>query len=462
MRWSIRNQLLVPLLVLLLGVVVGITSWSAFAAVRRERQQIETQVRHIAQRFNKFTFQFTPQTAFNVLKQTRDLSGAEYIIVDATGKYTTTFDEELTERPAVENIADDPAQLTLGAPVVVAGREYRVGAFRLTQPANQGSVVYILYPESLWRDAQWAALLPSIVIGSLGGLASLALAAVLAHRFSRRIQELERRTRLIAAGDFSPLPLPGRDDELRDLGLSVNEMAARLARLQEAIQQTERLRLLGQVSGGLAHQLRNSVTGARLAVQLYVHECPQAADNEPLQVALRQLDLVEANLRRFLDLGHADEPRREPCSLTDLVDEAVTLLKPQCKHAHIDLRWQKGDALGVSADAGQLGHLLHNILGNAVDAAGPGGWIEVLARCEGKTAANGAGDRAVVEVRDSGPGPAPEVAERLFEPFVTGKREGVGLGLAVARRVAEAHGGSIAWRRDDQSTCFRIELPLEP
>lgn len=66
----------------------------------------------------------------------------------------------------------------------------------------------------------------------------------------------------------------------------------------------------------------------------------------------------------------------------------------------------------------------------------------------------------MIEVSDSGPGPPPELAGRLFEPFVTGKREGVGLGLAVARRAALAHGGCIDWRRDNDRTCFQIELPL--
>jgi signal transduction histidine kinase len=87
-----------------------------------------------------------------------------------------------------------------------------------------------------------------------------------------------------------------------------------------------------------------------------------------------------------------------------------------------------------------------------VEAAGPDGWVEV--------AWGVASDqRAFVEIRDSGPGPPPEIANRLFEPFVTSKREGVGLGLAVARQVAEAHGGSIRWTRETNSTCFRIELP---
>src|SRR5439155_2062727 len=128
---------------------------------------------------------------------------------------------------------------------------------------------YIFYPETLWRGALWDAVWPSLVLGGSVGLASLGLAVGLGQRLSRRLRELERRTRLIASGDFSPMPLPRRNDEIRDLTRSVNEMADRLAKFQETAKRTERFRLLGQVSGGLAHQLRNGVTGAKLAVQLY-------------------------------------------------------------------------------------------------------------------------------------------------------------------------------------------------
>src|SRR5262249_4338197 len=153
---------------------------------------------------------------------------------------------------------------------------------------------------------------------------------------------------------------------------------------------TERLRLLGQVGSGLAHQLRNGVTGARLAVQLHARACNGKADGEALEVALRQLDLVEANLKRFLELGRTEALRREPCDLGALIDDAVTLLGPQCRHAHIDMRWQKPASHPMLlGDSVQLGHLFLNIISNAVEAAGTNGWVEVRLRIDESQTSNG-------------------------------------------------------------------------
>ncbi len=158
------------------------------------------------------------------------------------------------------------------------------------------------------------------------------------------------------------------------------------------------------------------------------------------------------DLNRFFDLGKTGL-RQEPCSLAELVDEAVRLLRPQCQHGRIDLIWKKPDAAGmVSGDSGQLGHLILNLLSNAVDAAGPGGTAE--ARLVQKES------RWLFEVSDSGKGPPPDIGDRLFEPFVTGKLEGVGLGLFIAKQVAEAHGGSIHWSRESNRTAFRVELAM--
>jgi signal transduction histidine kinase len=457
MRWSIRYQLFTPLLILLLG-VVGMSTWTALASAGRARQQIEQQVRDVVRTLSDADFPLTP----NVLQLMKGLSGADFLVVDKEGRAKATISIGPESVPNLDGVTSDWRSLQLGPRVIMGGQAFFCTGMRLRpSQAPGGGTLYVLYPEAQWREAQWEAIRPSLVLGAFGGLASVALTVGLAQRLSRRIQDLERRTRVIAAGDFSPMELPGRDDELRDLGQSVNHMTERLGQLQQAVQEAERLRLLGQVSGGLAHQLRNGVSGARLAVQIHARECVGQADPEALEVALRQLALVEVHLKRFLDLGRTEGLRRERCSLGALIDDTVALLRPQCRHVHADLRWQRpSEEVTVMGDAGQLGHLFFNVVSNAVEAVSSGGWVDVrLYRAEPKSDTPGR-EFCVVEVADSGSGPTADVAARLFEPFVTSKREGVGLGLAVARQVVEAHGGTIDWRRGPDRTVFRIQLPV--
>ena len=440
MRWGLRYQLLMPPLLLLLA-VAGITTWTALASAQRARHQLDDRVRQVVEALNRSEFPRN-DTGYKLLHL---LSGAELIELGAErtilGGTLRTVPEGL---PPPHTSSED---VRLDARVVVNGEPYLCSGIRLREKSD----LYLLYPEALWRDAIWEAVRPSLLIGGGLGLAAVALAVAVGQRLTRRFQELERRTRQIASGDFNPMPLPRRDDEIRDLSASVNDMAERLARLQEAMQRSERLRLLGQVSGGLAHQLRNGVQGARLAVQLHQRELAQGtADPATLDVALRQLTLVESNLKRFLDLGSRKPGAVQPCSLAALVGEVVALVQPKCKHANITLRWQPECDPVIQGDSGQLQELFLNLLSNAVEAAGPGGTVEVVLFREDH--------RAVIEVRDTGPGPPPELSARLFEPFVTCKPEGIGLGLAVARQVAEGHNGRITWSRRDNWTCFRVEL----
>lgn len=454
MRWRVRTQLLLPLLLLLLG-VLGASVWMAFAAANRARHEIETRVRDVAHIVSEGKF---PLGQKYVLVSMKQLSGADYLLVKEDGKRIGTLESEPERLPPEEDVSDDWRMLRLGAPIRAGNGTYLGSGIRLRRGENSGAILYIFYPENLWKDALWQAVWPFLLLGGSVGAVSLALAVGLGQGFSRRLGELERQTRRIAGGDFSPLPLPRRSDEIRDLARSINEMAERLAQFQETTQRSERLRLLGQVGGGLAHQLRNGLTGVRLALQLFVRECGEQTDTSALDVALRQLTLLESNLKRFLDLGRNGEIRRESCSLPTLVSEAIELLRPQCRHSGIELRWQspEGECI-VVGDAGQLGQFVLNVLNNAVEAAGPGGIVQVKLSEASPLALQPS--VVVLEVLDSGPGPKPEVADRMFEPFVTGKSEGVGLGLAVARQVAEAHGGNIRWNRQDGWTCFRIELP---
>src|SRR5437899_387230 len=124
---------------------------------------------------------------------------------------------------------------------------------------------------------------------------------------------------------------------MQDLAPSVNSMSAQLRELQNRIRHSERERLLAQLAGGLAHQLRNAVTGARMALQLHQRRCAASPDDKSLVVALRQLALTEAQVRGLLSLGRGERSQPADCDLDQLVEEVAALVQPICEHAHVAL-----------------------------------------------------------------------------------------------------------------------------
>ena len=352
-------------------------AWAAQTAARGAERRLAEQQWGVARTLTEPPF--FPLTE-PVLRKMQKFSGAEFLFTHPAGPVQSTFPDPRPEPPADVPTAAQPEsdeEHTLGPPVTVLEREYRCLRLPLKPPhPNAGGNLYIFYPESLRRTAVADAVRPLVILGGAGGLVAVAFAFAFGSRLVRRVRDLDARTRLIAGGDFRPMPLSGADDELRDLCEAVNDMARRLAGFQDELQRSERLRVLGQFSGGLAHQLRNAAAGAKLAVELFLAENP-GADPEPLRVALRQLARIEANLKQFLALGKPPAGERKPCDLVKLIDPGVVSLleSRSCQHAGTAVvREPPAEPCVVPGDAtGRLSHLLGNVIGNAVEAAGPGG-----------------------------------------------------------------------------------------
>ena len=280
----------------------------------------------------------------------------------------------------------------------------------------------------------------------------VAVTSWIAHRISRRIRVVSLQVARIAGGDFEGFD-PGRQrDEVADLARSINSMCHQLRDMSRTIQQSERTRLLAQLAAGLAHQMRNSLTGARMSVQLHARRFPTPAGDRSLDVALRQLAMTEEQVKGLLSLGRVEGRSPAVCDLGRLLGDIALLVGPACEHAKVtlDLRGD-GAPLEVTADESGLRAAVLNLTLNAIEAAGHGGTVRLEAVHDGGTVA--------IEVSDTGPGPPPGLAESLFEPFMTSKPEGVGLGLALARQVATRHGGTLSWTRAGHETRFRLSLP---
>lgn len=459
MRWPIRHQILVPFAAISLSIVMAVSLFSAYLATRRAERRVEVEVRRLGRTLQTSSFPLTDA----VLEQLRGLSGAHFVVGDAEERIVASSGPpqrgpDLKTLNRTTAPVNDWRRLGLGPLVRVGNEDYFVSALTVDRRGRDGqsAVLHILYPESHWADSRREAALPPL----LGGLATLTLSvllsAVIAGRISRPIARLRLQVTRLANGDFATLALPARDDELQDLARSVNVLADQLVQMRHAIRRSERLTLLGQLSGALAHHLRNDITGTRMAVELHQRSC-QEGDRESLAVALRQLELTEQHLQRLLAAGQPQEPRRCLCDVEEVVRHVVRLVEPSCLHRGIALSLALVANEGPprpfpsEADAHQLRHLLMNLVVNAMEAAGAGGWVRV--ELENTATA------VVVRLLDSGPGLPGEVAEQLFEAFVTTKAEGVGLGLAVARQIAESHGGRLSHTRRGGHTCFELLLP---
>jgi signal transduction histidine kinase len=213
----------------------------------------------------------------------------------------------------------------------------------------------------------------------------------------------------------------------------------------------ERLSTFGQLVASIGHDLRNPL--GVIETSLYILRGRIGEDERALKHADRiqeQLGLANGIIGNLLDMVRNRPLQREPVRLAAVVATARGTL-----------RWPAGVALAlvglaelpeVEGDAGQLGQVLVNLLQNAAFAASPTGTVTVRGRrLEGAVA---------LDVEDTGPGVDPATRRRLFEPLITTKQHGIGLGLALCKRIAERHGGEVTYSdRDGGGACFTLRLP---
>jgi signal transduction histidine kinase len=446
----LRNQILIPLIAIQGVSVCAITAATATLAARRSERQVIDRLNGVVETLGHVNFPYTT----SVLARMRGLSGAEFVAYSADGQVAgSSFSGLKDTLPPLPSIPQTARLDSLGQAPTVRLDGVRYFAVPL-QPSSgsRGSPLLVLYPETSWRQARREAATPPLLLGGGSLLLMAAVTSWIAHRISRRIGVVNRRVARIAGGDFEGLD-PGREgDEIADLVRSINSMCLQLRDMSRTIQQSERTRLLAQLAAGLAHQMRNSLTGARMSVQLHARRCPSPTNDRSLEVALRQLAMTEEQVKGLLSLGRVEERPPVVCDLKRLLGDIALLVGPACAHAKVTLDTRcDGPPLGVMAEESGLRAAALNLALNAVEAAGHGGLVRLEAVRDGEAVA--------IEVSDTGPGPPPGLATSLFEPFTTSKPEGAGLGLALAQQVAARHGGQLSWARAAHETRFRLSFP---
>jgi signal transduction histidine kinase len=272
--------------------------------------------------------------------------------------------------------------------------------------------------------------------------------------FITRIFALTRATQAIAAGRMDERVAIGGKDEIHQLGDAFNSMADRLVQLQDDVRRQERQAMFGKIAAGLVHDLSHPiqtiVTNSKLIVRMF-------DDVEYRDTFKRMIERESLVIKRVLeDLRNIAQPiplEHFPVDIDRSVADVVESMKVPAETAGVNLRAELGSVGAlVQGDIFALGRVYRNLLINAIQATAPGGDVAV--------ATEATAERVRIRVSDTGCGIAPDRIGAIFDDFVTTKRRGLGLGLAISKKIVEQLGGQISVASEvGKGTTFILEFP---
>ncbi len=341
--------------------------------------------------------------------------------------------------PVSEEYVDEDGRSQLGVAARIAQLGWTVIVEQPTREAYASAGV-------LQRQLMIAisiALLLMITVGYLFG-----------RSFINPILALQRGTHDIAAGQLEARVDIRRDDELGDLGKAFNTMADRLVKLQEEVKRQERQAMFGRVAAGLVHDLSHPIQNIGNSTRLLMRD---DIDTESRDEFRRTIERELQTLKRFMDdLRHVVKPKpieRFAMDVNGSVAEIAESMRGEGDRngVTVEARYAPGP-LVIEGDRFALGRVYRNLITNAIQATEPGGRVTI--------ATSRIADQVEISVADTGSGIPPERIEAIFDDFVTTKRRGLGLGLAITKRIVEQLNGTIEVQSEvGRGTAFTLRFP---
>lgn len=460
---SLRWKLLLPLLIAAVAAAVIVAGLSWQLGRRWALHEVQERFEAIERTLKPASFPLTGSVSTSLAA----LSGCELIALDERGRLaasTLSLAKEPFDTSAISSHTFNAAAPNAGSageqqaiPLHVAGRDFLAFEFRRQSgpsSADSAARVLVLFDRSRIRSASRRAAVLPLVTGLSTIVLLSTLTIVVTKTLSLRVAQLHHQVQQIAAGDFGATVDDDSQDELGRLGAAVNSMSHQLRNLWQEVNRQQSQKLLHQLAAGMAHQLRNTLTGARLALELHQASCSDDKRGEEVEVALREMLVAEDYIQRILVVGSGEHRPNRIDEVIDVLKEVRDSHVAIAKHLRVRLDWRwDGDLAGLTVtDGPSLRAALSNLVLNALQASQ---WVSVDARLLGEAC-------CAILICDDGPGIEPAVADHLFDPFISSKPEGLGLGLPVVRRAAEKLGGTVEWRREAERTVFEFRCLVQP
>jgi len=285
---------------------------------------------------------------------------------------------------------------------------------------------------------------------------------LLSRRETRSLTALTLAADQVGAGDFEPDLPPAGSGEVGRLTAAFGLMVDKVKTMIRQVESSRHLAAIGEFSARVSHEIRNPLTSLKLNLQGLERDVASGhipADcARPVEICLREIQRLDEVASGVLSLGRPQPLEPKPCSVHELLEEAVDVVGAQLIEQGVIVEKSFAadrDVADVDAEAVKAAFL--NLFLNAAEAMRNGGALRISTRVEAGR------DRLEITVADDGPGIPPEMQEQLFQPFVSTKSGGTGLGLPLARRTFQEHGGTLILSREPSTGSgaeFVIDLPL--
>lgn len=285
---------------------------------------------------------------------------------------------------------------------------------------------------------------------------SLALGWALSIRVTQPLQRIVRMLPSVGGeGHLDSLPLK-RKDEIGRLARTLHHTHETLQAERELRRQAERHAILGRMAANMAHEVRNPISAIRLHAQLMDKDALSEFESSK-RLILSESARLESLVGQWINYARPEPPKRVNMEIAASLRDSIDLIQPQAKHSGVKLKFADttGKSLTISADGQRLQQVFGNLLLNGVQSMPKGGELQIeLMDLD---------DMVEVAISDQGGGFTDLALQHSGEPFYSEKEGGMGLGIAVAKDICEAHGGVLsAENRNGGGACVRVRLPISP
>ncbi|HGJ67238.1 TPA: sensor histidine kinase [bacterium] len=278
----------------------------------------------------------------------------------------------------------------------------------------------------------------TVILVAISGVVLVAiLGSIIAFNITAPVKQLVLVTEKVASGDLTAEAKVNTHDEIGILAQSFNQMTRELKTSRDRLVQSERLAAVGQLSAGIAHEIRNPLTSMKMTIQLLKRKLNDQTVKESLLVVLDEINRLEIIVNGILDFARPMELTLEKANIANVIDEVIKLMKPNLTHKKIEII-EEIESQSISEtmiDINKMKQVFMNIILNSIQAMPNGGNLKV--HCEQDNEA------IKIEISDSGEGMSKDISDRVFEPFFSAKSGGTGLGLTNAKRIIELHKGEV-------------------